>query len=61
MKQNSDKKTRLIVYTLFGIFLGVFLAYGIMYKFPAIFQETITTHKSINSNQLLLLIIIIII
>lgn len=42
MKQNSDKKTRVIVYTLFGIFLGVFLAYGIMYKFPAIFQETIT-------------------
>lgn len=42
MKQNSDKKTRLIVYTLFGIFVGVFLAYGVMYKFPAIFQETIT-------------------
>ena len=42
MKQNSDKKTRVIVYTLFGIFLGVFLAYGVMYKFPAIFQETIT-------------------
>jgi len=42
MKQNSDKKTRVIVYTIFGLFLGVFLAYGIMYKFPAIFQETIT-------------------
>ena len=42
MKQNSDKKTRVIVYTIFGLFLGIFLAYGIMYKFPAIFQETIT-------------------
>ena len=42
MKQNSDKMTRVVVYTLFGIFVGVFLAYGIMYKFPAIFQETIT-------------------
>lgn len=42
MKQNSDKKTRLVVYTIFVLFLGVFLAYGIMYKFPAIFQETIT-------------------
>ena len=42
MKQNSDKKTRVIVYTLFGIFLGVFLAYSIIYKFPSIFQETIT-------------------
>ena len=42
MKQNSDKKTRIIVYTIFGIFLGVFLAYGIIYKFPAMFQETIT-------------------
>lgn len=42
MKQNSDKKTRIIVYTIFGLFLGVFLAYGIIYKFPAIFQETIT-------------------
>ncbi len=42
MKQNSDKKTRMIVYTIFILFLGVFLAYGIIYKFPAIFQETIT-------------------
>lgn len=42
MKQNSDKKTRIIIYTIFGILLGVFLAYGIVYKFPTLFQETIT-------------------
>jgi len=42
MKQNSDKKTKIIVYTIFGIFLGVFLAYGIIYKFPTIFHETVT-------------------
>lgn len=42
MKQNADKKTRLVVYTLFILLLGVFLAYGFIYKFPAIFQETIT-------------------
>jgi len=42
MKQNSGKKTRMVVYTIFILFLGVFLAYGIIYKFPAIFQETIT-------------------
>ncbi|MBE6156457.1 MAG: PDZ domain-containing protein [Firmicutes bacterium] len=42
MKQNSDKKTRIIIYTICILFLGVFLAYGIIYKFPAIFQETIT-------------------
>ena len=42
MKQNSNKKTRFIVYTVLGIFLGVFLVYGIIYKFPTIFQETVT-------------------
>ena len=42
MKQNTNGKTRLIVYTIFILILGVFLAYGFMYKFPAIFQETIT-------------------
>ena len=42
MKQNSDKTTRMIVYGLAIFCLGVFLAYGIVYKFPAIFQETIT-------------------
>ena len=42
MKQNSGKKTRFIAYTLLGILLGVFLTYGIVYKFPKIFQETIT-------------------
>ena len=42
MKQNSDKKTRIIIYTIFGIFLGIFLVYGIIYKFPTLFQETIT-------------------
>ncbi len=42
MKQNSDRKTRIIIYSIAVFFLGVFLTYGIMYKFPAIFQETIT-------------------
>ena len=42
MKQNSDKKTRTIIYTIFGLFFGIFLAYGIIYKFPTLFQETIT-------------------
>ena len=42
MKQNSKRKTRVIVYTLFGVLLGVFLTYGILYKFPKVFQETIT-------------------
>ena len=42
MKQKSEQRTRVIVYTIFGVALGVFLAYGIIYKFPAIFQETVT-------------------
>lgn len=42
MKQNANSKTRIIVYTILIFLLGVFLAYGIIYKFPAIFQETIT-------------------
>lgn len=42
MKQNASSKTRVVVYTIFILLLGVFLAYGFMYKFPAIFQETIT-------------------
>jgi len=42
MKQNSDQKTRNLVYGVALFFLGVFLAYGIVYKFPTIFQETIT-------------------
>ena len=42
MKQNAGQRIRLIVYTLFILLLGLFLAYGIMYKFPAIYQETIT-------------------
>ncbi len=42
MKQNSDSKTRVIVYTIFILMLGIFLAYGFIYKFPKIFQETIT-------------------
>ncbi len=42
MKQNANSKVRGIVYTIFILLLGVFLTYGIIYKFPAIFQETIT-------------------
>ncbi len=42
MKQSSNQKTRYIVYGIAIFFLGIFLAYGIIYKFPAIFQETIT-------------------
>ncbi len=42
MKQKAEGRTKVIVYTLFGIALGIFLMYGIMYKFPAIFQETVT-------------------
>ena len=42
MKQNADQKTRMIIYGIALFFLGIFLAYGIIYKFPAIFQETIT-------------------
>lgn len=42
MKQSSDKKTRMIIYGIAIFFLGVFLTYGILYKFPSIFQETIT-------------------
>lgn len=42
MKQSSNQKTRIIIYGIALFFLGIFLAYGIMYKFPAIFQETIT-------------------
>lgn len=42
MKQNSVKKTRVIAYITLGLFLGAFLVYGIIYKFPTVFQETIT-------------------
>ncbi len=42
MKQNSSSKTRVIVYTIFILMLGIFLAYGFIYKFPKLFQETIT-------------------
>ena len=42
MKQNADKKTQSVVYTIAVVLVGVFLIYGIMYKFPSHFQETIT-------------------
>ena len=42
MKQNTNRKTRMVVYTLLILFIGVFLAYGFMYKFPKLFHETIT-------------------
>ncbi len=42
MKQNANQKTKIIVYTIFILLLGVFLTYGFIYKFPAIFQETVT-------------------
>lgn len=42
MKQKTDSKTRLVVYTIFILLLGVLITYGIIYKFPELFQETIT-------------------
>ncbi len=42
MKQNSSSKARIIVYTIFILMLGIFLAYGFIYKFPKLFQETVT-------------------
>lgn len=42
MKQNSKSTTRVVVYTILILLIGVFLAYGFMYKFPKLFQETIT-------------------
>ncbi len=42
MKQNTDKKTKTIIFTILGILVGVFLAYSIMYKFPNVLHETIT-------------------
>jgi len=42
MKQNSKGKTKLIIYTLFVLLIGVFLAYGIIYKFPETYHETVT-------------------
>lgn len=42
MKQNTNSKTRVVVYTIFIFLLGVLLTYGIIYKFPTLFQETIT-------------------
>ena len=42
MKQTTESRTRTVVYGIAVFFLGVFLTYGIIYKFPAIFQETIT-------------------
>ena len=42
MKQTSEERTKNIIYGISIFFLGIFLAYGIVYKFPAIFQETIT-------------------
>lgn len=42
MKQTSDQRTRNIIYGISLFLLGILLAYGIIYKFPAIFQETIT-------------------
>lgn len=42
MKQNSKGATRTVVYTILILLIGVFLAYGFIYKFPKLFQETIT-------------------
>ena len=42
MKQNSKGATRIVVYTILILLIGVFLAYGFIYKFPKLFQETIT-------------------
>ena len=42
MKQRSSQRVKIVVYTALGILFGVFLAYGIIYKFPTLFHETIT-------------------
>ena len=42
MKQKSKSTTRIVVYTILILLIGVFLAYGVIYKFPKLFQETIT-------------------
>ena len=42
MKQTTEQKTRAIIYGISIFFLGVLLAYGIVYKFPNVYQETIT-------------------
>ena len=42
MKQTADQRTRNIIYGVSLFLLGILLAYGIMYKFPEVFQETIT-------------------
>lgn len=42
MKQKADDKLRIVIYSICVFLLGVLLAYGIVYKFPVIFQETIT-------------------
>ena len=47
MKQNSKSTTRVVVYTILILLIGVFLAYGFMYKFPKLFQETITIHTEV--------------
>lgn len=42
MKQDSSKRTKVIIYSLFLFFLGVLIIYSIIYKIPGTFQETIT-------------------
>lgn len=42
MKQSANTKTKNIVYLIAIFFLGVFIMYGIVYKFPSVFRETVT-------------------
>lgn len=42
MKQTANKTVRTVVYSIALVLIGIFLTWGIIYKFPAIFQETIT-------------------
>lgn len=52
MKQTTNSKTKLIIYTLFMLMLGVFLTYGFIYKFPVLFKETITKlEKDVTTEQ----------
>ena len=49
MKQDANNITKKVIYGLFLFAIGVLIVYSVIYKFPAVFQETVTkVEKSVT-------------
>lgn len=49
MKQDANNVTKKVIYSLFLFAIGVLIVYSIIYKFPRVFEETVTkVEKSVT-------------